>query len=160
MLLVGMAVKTTICHSVNLVSVNHEYNNWPVLLGFPNTSEKLEIQLHIPVNKGLWHMPIFDAKPDDLALLVTLCGAVHHLLRHEIVTTSPLSSMMPLEGLVPLKTNNVDCRVFFHTDGSSTRVYKYYDSEQTSWYHNMEFNVTVIHESNIVHGDVRVCNIY
>lgn len=194
--------RTSSCHTVNLVSVNHEYHDWPIVLGFPNTPEKFEIQVHIPVNKGMWRVPVACARPNDLALLVTLSGAVHRLIMEDISTTSPLTSMMPAIGLVPLK-NDVDCRVFLDTD--TRRVYKYYDTDETLWRHNMEYiqkygslkhlvlrivtsdkkivrleydyiegshqpsNITqfvgvlqtlhALHEANVVHGDVRACNI-
>ena len=48
------AEKTTVFHSVNTVNVQHNLpDSWPLSIGFPNTENLLEIQVHIPVHKAI-----------------------------------------------------------------------------------------------------------
>lgn len=41
------ALKMSVLHSVNMVSVHYGVNNWPVMVTFPNTEEKLSIVVNI-----------------------------------------------------------------------------------------------------------------
>ena len=119
------AVKTSVYHNVNVVSVQNKYkDHWPLLLSTPNTVRCFEIQLHIPVDKGMWRIPVVSGLPSDKALLCTLYYVVKFLTERDISTRSPLTSCQPLINAKSLK-ERYDSRVFL----LNGKVYKYFEED-------------------------------
>lgn len=65
------AVKKSVLHS--------RENNWPVTIAFPNTEEKLEIQIHVAVDRAIWRVPVISGPPYNPAILHVLYAGLHLL---------------------------------------------------------------------------------
>lgn len=127
------AKRTTLCHSVNLVSVNHEYEKWPVLIGLPNTVAELAIEVHVPVDNAMWCVHVLQGPPDDLAIICTAAAAIRRLISLRIHTTTPIAQMMPTDKLMECLQPHCKVfnrRVFVDRQSDPATVEKYYSKEQ------------------------------
>jgi hypothetical protein len=191
------AIKTSVFHSVNAISVKRGKDSWPVLISFPNTLDFLEIQVHIAVNNGVWRIPVVKGHPADRTLLCTLYAAVHLRNDEPIIYSTPISYSIPDKDCTSLKQTPTG-RVHL----KDSRVLKYFDTEEKIYIPNFDIvqqllpevridNVTTdsritvlsykyiegshvpqnikefigilravkyLHEKNIVHADIRLCN--
>ena len=125
------ARRTSICHSVNLVQVNHNYNKWPVLLSLPNTVEgRMSLEVHIPVSNSMWVCPVLSKSPTDVEFLCLIAASIRKvcLEQREFETESPLDHMLPMKNAKPLglSYNVTDCRTYLLPDNC---VYKYYEKK-------------------------------
>ena len=202
------ARRTSICHSINIVQVNHNYNKWPVVISLPNTTKEMSLEVHIPVQNTMLVCPVLCKDPSvDLAFLCLVAASIKYVCEEKPYTESPLQHMLPMKSvraLIPGCANMKDCRTFFdHTDNC---VYKFFSKEDMDVarpnvdvmmkYGNIPnvslINITAdgtilavkydyisgshkienvkqlvgvletlmkLHQADLVHGDVRACNI-
>lgn len=127
--------RTTVCHNVNLVRENHNYSDWPVLLGIPSTVSVMSLQVHIPVNNAMLGVPVINRKPTDLSIICTVAGSIRRLCdkEGEFCTIEAIEHMMPSPSpMRPLGKEDCEmikeCRVFVDNDKV---VHKYYDTTYT-----------------------------
>lgn len=122
----NVAVTTSVYHSLNIVGVHHNcFENWPVLVSFPNTPGKVDLQIHIAVEDGLWYIPVVSGSPHDKAVLCAMYAAIHFLKDSPVFTQDPLTCYMPTEeNLISLKSGDPNGRVF--KEGGT--VCKYFDT--------------------------------
>ena len=121
-------------YSMNGASVRHECETWPVLLGLPGTTQRMELQVHFPLDGKMCSIVITSCNPDDKALLCTLHAAVHYLCNKQIQTQDP-------PPLIPFKqahTYNIlkPGRVYHNT--STGFVHKIFEKENDATNPNME----------------------
>ena len=95
------ASRTSLCHSINGVGCGHDICDWPVLVALPSTPEVSRLEIHIPVEKAMWNLPIVTAKLWDKALLCAFYYAVHTLLSEGVTASNPINCNHPIhDGLV------------------------------------------------------------
>ena len=89
-----LADRESILYTMNSsTSVRHDCESWPVLLGLPGTTEYMELQVHLPVDRKMWTIEIMHCVPSNVALLCTLCAAMHYLCTKPIQTRFQPSSI-------------------------------------------------------------------
>ena len=107
----GVAGKESLLYAVNGVSGQCGPTRWPLQLGIPGTRSVAELQVYVPVDKGIWRLPIAHCSPYDPAFLCTLYVATNYLC-HSGATThldGPPECPIPQEGMVgymPLEEKN------------------------------------------------------
>ena len=130
-----VADKESLLYAVNGVSEQCGQIHWPLQLGIPGTRELSELQVYVPVDRGLWRLPIAQCSPYDPAFLCTLYVATNYLCRFGATTNldGPPECPIPKEDMVggyrPLEEKNH--RVF--TD--SVYVFKLYDTQMEEVFH-------------------------
>ena len=120
-------------YSINGVSVRHNCQTWPVLLGIPGTPTYVELQIHVPVDRKMWKIVICKGSPHDEAVLCTLYAAVHYLCNAPIETRAPLESPMPFKYYSTLPKGR---RAFRNT--MTNTVHKAYDTNDDTFKPNYE----------------------
>ena len=87
------AVRTSICHSIKLVSVSREgYSEWPILISTPNTPDTvLEVQIHIAVANSMWRICVTHGCPYHIDLICIVAAAIRRLCDEEYSTRQPLT---------------------------------------------------------------------
>lgn len=135
------ASRTSVCHSVNGVGCGCNINDWPVLVSIPSIPEMTRLEIHIPVKKAMWYLPIVTGTLWDKAILCSFFYAVHTLIQTNRVTSlEPIECNHPLQNGVVLKrflrNTPYEPRVFCSVD----IVYKYFDTSVTPliYHHNHE----------------------
>jgi hypothetical protein len=107
------------CNNLELAE-GVERTEWPVTIGMPGTNREVELQIYVPVSKGmLWRAAICKCEPWDEALLATFYVAVHYLIEHPVLETKATS--------VPLPFKDMNGAVPVHEDDMNFRVYKFED---------------------------------
>ena len=132
----GLADKESLLYAVNGVSEQCGPTHWPLQLGIPGTRNVSELQVYVPVDRGMWRLPIAQCSPYDPAFLCTLYVATNYLCRSGATThlDGPPECPIPKEDMVgyrPLEKNNH--RVF--TDDTETYVFKLYDTQMEELFH-------------------------
>ena len=107
----GVADKESLLYAVNGVSGQCGPTHWPLQLGIPGTRNVSELQVYVPVDRGMWRLPIAQCSPYDPAFLCTLYVATNYLCRSGATThlDGPPECPIPKEDMVgyrPLEKNN------------------------------------------------------
>ena len=99
---------------------------FPVLIGIPCTPDKLELQLHVSVDKKFWKLVIAKGNPSDHALLCTLRAGVHCLLDNKCFETQdPIDHPAPFKDMSKYSILGPGKRTFWNKENNT--VYKFYD---------------------------------
>ena len=131
------ADKESLLYAVNGVSVQCGQMHWPLQIGIPGTRELSELQVYVPLDGGLWRLPIAQCSPYDSAFLCTLYVATNYLCRFGATTNLdgppecpiPKEDMMGQWGYRPLEDKNH--RVFTN----DLYVFKLYDTQMEEVFH-------------------------
>ena len=128
-----VADKVSLLYAVNGVSGQCGQTHWPLQLGIPGTRNVSELQVYVPVDRGM----IAQCLPYDPAFLCTLYVATNYLCRSGATTNldGPPECPIPKEDMVgyyrPLEKKNH--RVF--TDSMDAFVFKLYDTQMEEVFH-------------------------
>lgn len=83
------ASRTSICHSMNGVQCCRNVNDWPVQVSIPSIPDMTTLELHIPVNRAMWYLPVVKSTLWDKALLCAFFYAVHSLIATKVTLRDP-----------------------------------------------------------------------
>ena len=108
-------------------------DQYPVLIGIPATSDKMELQLHVNVVNMFWKLVVACGCPWDSAILCTLKAGILYLIRSNyLMTHNPYENPVLFMEMGQYSVLGPRKRVFLK---ENTTVYKFFDLLEDDFFH-------------------------
>ena len=94
------AIRETSLYAAACVTLRHEDDTCPLILGLPMTTEVSSLQVYVIAHNIMWRIPIASGKsPSFPALLCTVYAAVQHLCSQPITAVAPQRESQPFKSM-------------------------------------------------------------